>query len=161
LELVGTAAHGTKKLDLPRPLGFRIPLLPDQEQRRIVDILDRAASIRRLRRQAQETARQIVPALFNKMFGDPINNPMGWPVARLETVASVASGVTKGRRLDGAEVVDVPYMRMAKVQDCFLDLRDLKTIPLRPAEIDRFRLLPGDMLMTEGGDPDKVGRGAI
>ena len=139
----------------------QIPLPALEEQRRIVDILDRAASIRMLRRQAQETARQIVPALFNKMFGDPVTNPMGWPVAPLETVANVASGVTKGRRLDGVEVVDVPYMRVANVQDGYLDLGEVKTIPLRPSEVERFRLLPGDMLMTEGGDPDKLGRGAI
>ena len=53
-----------------------IPLPPLKEQRRIVDILDRAASVRKLRQQAQETARQIIPALFSKMFGDPIRNPM-------------------------------------------------------------------------------------
>jgi type I restriction enzyme S subunit len=149
------------RADMNVLLALPVPRPPIVEQRRIVDILDRAASIRRLRRQAQGTARQIVPALFHKLFGDPINNPMGWPVAPLETVANVASGVTKGRRLDGAEVVDVPYMRVANVQDGFLDLGEVKTIPLRPSEIDRFRLLPGDMLMTEGGDADKLGRGAI
>lgn len=138
-----------------------VPVPSLEEQRRIVDILDRAVSIRRLRRQAQDTARQIVPALFNKMFGDPTTNPRRWSVASLETVANVASGVTKGRRLDGAEVVDVPYMRVANVQDGFLDLAEIKTIPLRPSEVERFRLLPGDMLMTEGGDPDKLGRGAV
>jgi type I restriction enzyme S subunit len=141
--------------------GLSLRLPPLEEQRRIVDVLDRAAKVRRLRRQAQETARQIVPALFNKIFGDPSTNPMGWPVSSLETVANVASGVTKGRRLDGADIVDVPYMRVANVQDGFLDLGEVKTIQLRLSELDRFRLLPGDMLMTEGGDPDKLGRGAI
>jgi type I restriction enzyme S subunit len=52
-------------------------------------------------------------------------------------------------------------MRVANVQDGYLNLDEVKTIHLRPSEIDRFRLLPGDMLMTEGGDPDKLGRGAI
>ena len=28
-------------------------------------------------------------------------------------------------------------------------------------EIEQYRLLPDDVLMTEGGDPDKLGRGAI
>jgi type I restriction enzyme S subunit len=156
--ITGTTRGKLTKSDASRILISRPPI---NEQRRIVDILDRAASIRRLRRQARETARQIVPALFNQMFGDPMTNPMAWPVAPLETVANVASGVTKGRRLNAAEVVDVPYMRVANVQDGFLDLGEVKTIPLRPSEIDRFRLLPGDMLMTEGGDPDKLGRGAI
>lgn len=137
-------------------------LLPDiEEQRRIVDILDRAASIRRLQRQAHETAQQIIPALFVKMFGDPLTNSKPWPIAPLDEVADIASGVTKGRRLDDAEVLDVPYLRVANVQDGFLDLDEIKTIQLRPTELDRFRVLPGDILMTEGGDPDKLGRGAI
>ena len=28
-------------------------------------------------------------------------------------------------------------------------------------EINQYRLMPEDVLMTEGGDPDKLGRGAI
>jgi type I restriction enzyme S subunit len=138
-----------------------IPLPPLDEQRRIVDILDRAASIRRLRRQAQDTARLIIPALFNKMFGDPLANPRGWTAAPLGEVADVSSGVTKGRNLDGAETVEVPYLRVANVQDGHLNLTEVKQIPLRLSEMDRFRLLPGDLLMTEGGDPDKLGRGAL
>jgi type I restriction enzyme, S subunit len=61
----------------------RIPLPPLEEQRRIVDILNRAASIRRLRDQANATLRALIPALFIKMFGDPGENPMGWEVRPL------------------------------------------------------------------------------
>lgn len=61
----------------------RIPLPPLEEQRRIVDILNRAASIRRLRDQANATLRALIPALFIKMFGDPAENPMGWEVRPL------------------------------------------------------------------------------
>lgn len=140
-------------------LTLRLPAL--DEQRRIVDILDRATSVRRLRQQAQNTAHLIIPALFNKMFGDPIRNPRGWPVRALGEVADVASGVTKGRKLGDADTVEVPYLRVANVQDGHLNLAEVKQIPLRPSEMDRFRLLPGDLLMTEGGDPDKLGRGAL
>ena len=41
---------------------------PLDEQHRIVDILKRADSVRRLRKQAQDTARQLIPALFFDMF---------------------------------------------------------------------------------------------
>ncbi len=78
-------AQGVTMLNLSNTaladLVITVPSLP--EQRRIVDILDRVANIRRLRRQARETARQIIPALFAKMFGDPAANPMGWPVSCL------------------------------------------------------------------------------
>jgi len=57
-----------------------IPLPPLEEQRRIVDVLNRAAGIRRLREAALAKARDTIPALFLSMFGDPATNPKGWPV---------------------------------------------------------------------------------
>lgn len=62
---------------------FRIPIPPLSEQRGIVNILDQADRLRRLRAEADAKAARILPALFIKMFGDPATNPMGWPVAAL------------------------------------------------------------------------------
>ena len=76
---------------------LEIPLPDISEQRRIVDILNRADSIRRLRKQAIDTARQLIPALFIDMFGDPATNPKGWVVKSLREVADIGSGVTRGR----------------------------------------------------------------
>ena len=36
-----------------------------------------------------------------------------------------------------------------------------KTVKVRLSEVERYRLLPGDVLMTEGGDLDKLGRGTL
>lgn len=70
-----------------------IPLPPIEEQRRIVDILNRAASIERLRAQASDHLLAFIPALFIKMFGDPVENPMGWPVRPLgEVLARIEGG---------------------------------------------------------------------
>ncbi len=73
---------------------FRIPLPPPSEQRRIVEILDQADHLRRLRAQADSKADCILPALFLRMFGDPATNPMGWPVRSIGDVCEVASGAT-------------------------------------------------------------------
>ncbi len=69
-----------------------VPLPPLAEQRRIVGILNRAARIERLRKQAQERLQEFVPALFVKMFGDPATNPMGWETAPLGNVIELAYG---------------------------------------------------------------------
>jgi len=37
----------------------------------------------------------------------------------------------------------------------------MKTITIKKTEIETYSVLPGDFLMTEGGDPAKLGRGAI
>jgi len=68
-----------------------IPLPPIEEQRRIVDILNRAASIERLKARASAHLRDFIPALFLKMFGDPIENPMGWPVRPLADLCGIDS----------------------------------------------------------------------
>ena len=87
--------------------------------------------------------------------------PANWKVEKLNTVADVQTGVTKGRKVTPEEGVEVPYLRVANVQDGYLDLTEIKTITIRENELDRFSLLPGDVLMTEGGDIDKLGRGFI
>lgn len=71
-----------------------MPLPPLSEQRRIVGILDEADRIRKLRREADQKAERILPALFLKMFGDPATNPKGWDVEKLGAVCDVVSGAT-------------------------------------------------------------------
>lgn len=79
---------------------FPIPLPPLDEQRRIVDVLNRADSIRRLRKQALETTRELIPALFVDMFGDPATNPKGWEVRPL---GEVVAGFEGGKNLQAGD----------------------------------------------------------
>jgi len=75
-----------------------IPLPPLDEQRRIVGILNRAAKIERLRAQARERLQEFIPALFVRMFGDPVENPMGWDAAPLGEVCDIVGGGTPRRK---------------------------------------------------------------
>ena len=87
--------------------------------------------------------------------------PAHWEVTRLKFVASVQTGVALGKDYGGRELRDYPYLRVANVQDGYLDLADVKTIALPESEAALCRLHKGDVLMIEGGDADKLGRGAI
>lgn len=149
----------SRHFKLVKELKFWKP--PLDEQRRIVDILNRANAIRRLRHEALDKARQIIPALFIDMFGDPAKPAVPVQRAMLKDVCNIGAGVTKGRKLGDAETIDVPYMRVANVQDGALSLDEIKTIPIRSTELPKYALEPGDLLMTEGGDADKLGRAAI
>lgn len=95
------------------------------------------------------------------MFGDMLLNPMGWPEKRLDSLAQIVSGITKGRKINDTELFEVPYMAVSNVKDGYIDWTTVKTIMATQAEISQYKLLPLDVLMTEGGDPDKLGRGAI
>ena len=83
------------------------------------------------------------------------------PNVCLSDIAQIIGGITKGRDLSGTETIELPYLRVANVQDGYLDLSEIKTIKLRVDEKERYLLKPGDVLYTEGGDRDKLGRGTV
>ncbi len=88
--------------------------------------------------------------------------PARWVVAPLKSVSVVQSGVTLGKSYaKHDELTELPYLRVANVQSGRLDLRTVKKLRLPPREAQRSLLQTGDVLMTEGGDPDKLGRGCI
>lgn len=95
------------------------------------------------------------------MFGDMLLNSFGWSEMSLETLANIVSGITKGRKIVDKELIEVPYMAVSNVKNGYIDWTTVKTILATRQEIDQYRLMPNDILMTEGGDPDKLGRGAI
>lgn len=160
-------AHATGTSDSMRNISqsnlcaAEIPLPALSEQMRIAAILDKADAIRRLRRESVRVAEELLRSTFLEIFGDPVTNPKRWPTCPLSDIADIASGVTKGRKLAGQELISAPYLRVANVQDGFLALKEVKNIDILPHELEKYRLVRGDVLLTEGGDPDKLGRGCV
>lgn len=88
--------------------------------------------------------------------------PQGWTLKRLKHLGQVRSGLAKGKKHDaGTETRELPYMRVANVQDGHLDLSDVATLEVAADDVERYSLVVGDVLMNEGGDYDKLGRGAV
>lgn len=87
--------------------------------------------------------------------------PRHWAVKKLSLLARVRGGVTKSERLESEKLLQAPYLRVANVQDGYLNLEEVETIGVSPEELERYRLRPGDVLMNEGGDFDKLGRGSV
>ena len=139
----------------------KVPLPPLEEQRRIAAVLDKVSELIAKRQAQLDKLDLLVKARFVEMFGDPVLNPMKWPEQSLENMADIVSGITKGRKTKEIELMEVPYMAVSNVKDGYIDWTTVKTILATKAEIEQYRLLPDDVLMTEGGDPDKLGRGAI
>ncbi|GIK58043.1 MAG: hypothetical protein BroJett015_37060 [Chloroflexota bacterium] len=138
-----------------------IPLPPLGEQQRIAAILDKADMLRAKRRTAVARLDALLQSTFLHLFGDPVTNPMGWEVVILAEMADIGSGVTKGRKFGNQETIFVPYMRVANVQDGEILTDDVKTVEVLSTDVNKYQLEVGDILLTEGGDPDKLGRGAI
>jgi type I restriction enzyme S subunit len=87
--------------------------------------------------------------------------PEHWLVRRLKHTSKLQSGIPKGKDLSGKVSISVPMLRVANVQDGYLNLEDVHNMEIMPEQLERFSLRKGDVLMNEGGDNDKLGRGAV
>jgi type I restriction enzyme S subunit len=87
--------------------------------------------------------------------------PKHWEVLPLKGVCAIQSGITLGKDYAGQSLREYPYLRVANVQAGHANLAVVKTIRVTKAEAERCILQKGDVLMTEGGDPDKLGRGCV
>lgn len=111
-------------------------------------------------RPAKATAARPTPA--GVADGDLPGLPSTWQWCRLGDIADVVGGVTKdSKRQSAPDLVEVPYLRVANVQRGFLDLSSVATIRVPATKADALQLQPGDVLLNEGGDRDKLGRGWI
>ena len=87
--------------------------------------------------------------------------PAHWVVGPLRWYATIQGGIAKGKDYEGRETVSLPYLRVANVQNGFVDLTEVKEISVLESEVERYSLRSGDVLMNEGGDNDKLGRGTV
>ena len=139
-------------------------MIPDinlKKQCEYANVLEKIHAAIQMRKQELKHLDFLLKARFVEMFGDMYLNSKGWPEAKLESMADVVSGITKGRKTKAEDLTEVPYMAVSNVKDGYIDWTTVKTIEATQQEIEQYRLLADDVLMTEGGDPDKVGRGAI
>ena len=86
--------------------------------------------------------------------------PAHWGLQRLKQLAEVRGGLTLGKQYSGV-LLQFPYLRVANVQDGYLNLDDVLTIDVPASEAASNLLAYGDVLMNEGGDIDKLGRGCV
>ena len=151
---------------------FKFSLPPISEQRKIATILssvddaidktqaviDQVAVIRRA--TVHELLIKGLPGRHTRFKRTTIGViPEEWGLARLSDVASVQTGLAKNKANAGP--LSVPYLRVANVQDGFLKLTEVKSVRVSADKISRYSLRAGDVLFTEGGDSDKLGRGAV
>ena len=88
--------------------------------------------------------------------------PEEWGVTKLKYFSTIRSGITLGKVYpNGTKLVTYPYLRVANVQGSYTDLNDVAMISVTEEEAKKYRLYNGELLMTEGGDRDKLGRGTV
>ncbi len=156
--MLGTANVSLKQRDIA---GVEIPLPPLTEQRRTVarieELADRIEKARGLRRQAMEEAEALVSSAGAGVFDSFTNTPRN-PV---ETSCDVRGGIQKSsKRTPGAN--PRRYITVAHVQRNWIDTNDERYFEVSNAELERWRLHDGDVLVIEGnGSAEQIGRAAL
>lgn len=165
-------SRGKAKLE---PIGY--PPLP--EQQRIAAYLDAscaaidtAASAKRLQLETLDALRKsiiqraVTRGISARVALESTGNvwmeqiPRGWKLVYLKRIAEIQGGLTLGKQYEGS-LIERPYLRVGNVQDGHLDLTDVSVIELPASVAAGVELRPDDVLMTEGGDLDKLGRGYL
>lgn len=160
------------KLDLPIP--------PKEEQDRIANFLDQKtaeidAAIAKKQRLI-ELLKEQKAILINRAVTQGLDPdvpmrdsgvewigqvPEHWEVKKLKFFSEVQSGITLGKSYSGNNLEQIPYLRVANVQDGCFDLKDIAELNLPPSIASQYLVKTGDILITEGGDIDKLGRGTV
>lgn len=137
-----------------------IPLPPLPEQKRIAAILDKADAIRRKRQQAIQFADDFLRAVFEDMFGDPVNNPKGFPIGTIRDLVATADYGTSAKASE--TYGEYPILRMGNITyQGRIDLKDLKYIDLEGKDQSKYLARKGDLLFNRTNSKELVGKTAV
>jgi type I restriction enzyme S subunit len=136
---------------------IRFPHIAEMEQRRVIELLDQADTLRRQRAKADQLADRVLPALFHKMFGDIATNPKRFPTRRLRGLAQKYSDGPFGSNLksdhyakSGVRVVRLQNIGVGK----FLDDDKAYVTEEHFRDLSKHECKPGDVLIGTMGDPN-------
>lgn len=174
-----SGAAGQKRVSSRFLKDIRIFLPPLPEQHRIAAYLnvscaaiDAAVSAKRKQLETLDALRNATISKAVTFGLDPVvemretNNawmqaiPIHWELLCLKRISEIQNGLTLGKDYEGP-TIERPYLRVANVQNGHLNLEEITTIEVPLEVARRVELRPGDVLMTEGGDLDKLGRGTF
>lgn len=145
-----------------------IPVPPRREQGRIVEKIEQLLT--RTRRGRAELARVSVlisrykQRILALAFSGDLTAPWRTANSALEPVevnlSDVATGLSYGSSAKSAPTGRIPVLRMGNIQDGRLDWDNLVYTSDR-AEIDKYTLVPGDILFNRTNSPELVGKTAL
>jgi type I restriction enzyme, S subunit len=139
-----------------------IPLPSISEQRRIVEILNQADALRKKRAEADEKSDRILPALFIKMFGDPVDNPKELPEVELGKV--IAEGPQNGLYKHASFYGEgTPILRIDSFYEGIVDTsKEFRRLKLTADEVEKYKLNKNDIVINRvNGSRELFGKSAL
>ena len=137
---------------------MQIPDLPLKEQKEIVNQLNTIVAIKDMRNRELQRLDELIKARFIEMFGDPVDNPYGWPTKGLMELGSCKNGMNFGARDQGTTIQSVGVGDI-KDYDYIEDIDALTTLSLNETPTEEYLLRDGDLVFVRSnGNKNLVGR---
>ena len=123
---------------------------PLDKQVEIIDILSRSEKVVKTRKRELQLLDNLIKARFVEMFGDPVDNPMGWNKKRLQDIVSDDCSISYGIVQTGDDKEEgVPVFRPVDIVNRVPKLDELKKTTEEISNKYKRTILKGrEMLIT-------------
>lgn len=144
-----------------------IPLPSKDKQIELAELFDKVVGVISKRNKELSALDDLIKARFVELFGDPVANPMHWPVKRLKELAiQINSGNTPKGGSENYVEKGITFFRSQNVWKDRLEMDDIAYIDEKTHEsMKRSSLKHGDILMTKTGrintENSSLGRAAL
>lgn len=126
-----------------------------EEQQEIVDVLDAASEIIRLRTACIESAQSLIPALFHEMFGDPLSKVNK---NKIGSYFDVGTGATPRRENREYYEGNIPWVKTTEVDNCYINSTSEHISESALQETNCSLYPPGTILMAMYGQGKTRGK---
>lgn len=144
-----------------------LPLPSLEEQRHIAAVLDKVSELISKRKAQLDKLDELVKSRFVEMFGDPIENSMGWPVYKLSELSTlITNGNTPKGGSENYISEGIIFLRSQNIWRNYLDLSEVAYIDRATHEMmKKSSVHCNDILITKTGrintENSSLGRAAI
>ena len=135
---------------------LQIPLPPLETQKNIAAVLDKCTALIAKHKLMLEKYDTLIKSRFIEMFGDPVQNPMGWEKTEL---GNMCKEVRYGTSKPATENGKYTYLRMNNITfEGELDLANTKTIDISDEELPKCSVQKGDILFNRTNSIELCGK---
>ena len=144
-----------------------LPEISLKEQARISEVIGKVDALMHMHQQMAMNLEQLIKSRFLELFGDPIANPLGWPVKRLDDISVlITNGNTPKGGSDNYVSEGIVFLRSQNVWRNKIDLDDVAYIDAAThADMAKSSLHDKDILITKTGrintENSSLGRAAL
>lgn len=137
---------------------YEVPQLSKKEMEEISNTLDKLSNVITQRKDELQKLDELIKARFVELFGDPINNPKGYPVHHLsEYITSLTSG-SRGWAQYCVDDGEEWFITIKNVKDCHITTDNMQPVNAPDnAEAKRTKVQEGDLLISITADLGRTG----